>query len=146
MCIRDRGNRFRDLFHVEGNGCEEKIFEANCFGNIDKGFWGNIQRGRWMTNNVLNWRYDRLGSRASICGANDGWGGGAINWKFAEKMLQNDGDCPRRKATFLTPDEFLYDSRPVSYTHRDVYKRQVQCVGVRGSITGRHQHFYREMA
>lgn len=43
------GNRFRDLFHVEGNGCEEKIFEANCFGNIDKGFWGNIQRGRWMT-------------------------------------------------------------------------------------------------
>ena len=81
------GNRFRDLFHVEGNGCEEKIFEANCFGNIDKG------------------------SRASICGANDGWGGGAINWKFAEKMYQNDGDGPRRKATFLTPDEFLYDSK-----------------------------------
>ena len=105
------GNRFRDLFHVEGNGCEEKIFEANCFGNIDKGFWSNIQRGRWMTNNVLNWRYDRLGSRASICGANDGWGGGAINWKFAEKMYQNDGDGPRRKATFLTPDEFLYDSK-----------------------------------
>lgn len=64
-----------------------------------------------MTNNVLNWRYDRLGSRASICGANDGWGGGAINWKFAEKMYQNDGDGPRRKATFLTPDEFLYDSK-----------------------------------
>lgn len=104
------GNRFRDLFHVEGNACEEKIFEANCWGNADKGFWGNIQRGRWMTNNVLNWRYDRLGSRATICGPNDGWGGGAINWRFAEKMYQNDGDGPRRKATFLTPDEFLYDS------------------------------------
>lgn len=104
------GNRFRDLFHVEGNGCEEKIFEANRFGNADKGFWSNIFRGGWMVNNVLNWRYDRLGSRASICGANDGWGGGAINWKFAEKMYENDGDGPRRKATFLTPDEFLYDS------------------------------------
>ena len=53
------GNRFRDLFHVEGNGCEEKIFEANRFGNADKGFWNNIFRGGWMVNNVLNWRYDR---------------------------------------------------------------------------------------
>ena len=29
------GERFRDLFHVEGDGCEEKIFEFNYITNTD---------------------------------------------------------------------------------------------------------------
>ena len=70
------GNRFRDLFHIEGDGCEEKIFEFN-----------------YTTNTSLG----------------GGWGGGAINQDFAHKMLANDGDSYRRKATFLTSDEFFYD-------------------------------------
>jgi tetratricopeptide (TPR) repeat protein len=108
------GNRFRDLFHIEGDGCEEKIFEFNYSTNTSLGgVWGgSIQRGRWMVANVLNWRGDDIvggGKNPQIC-ATGGWGGGAINQDFAHKMLENDGDSYRRKATFLTSDEFFYDA------------------------------------
>ena len=107
------GERFRDLFHIEGDGCEEKIFEFNYTTNTSiGGVWGgSIQRGRWMVANVLNWRGDDIkggGTNPQIC-STGGWGGGAINHEFAHKMLANDGDSYRRKATFLTSDEFFYD-------------------------------------
>ena len=107
------GNRFRDLFHIEGDGCEEKIFEFNYTTNTSLGgVWGgSIQRGRWMVANVLNWRGDDIqggGKNPQIC-STGGWGGGAINQDFAHKMLANDGDSYRRKATFLTSEEFFYD-------------------------------------
>lgn len=107
------GNRFRDLFHVEGDGCEEKIFEFNFSANTALGgVWGgSIQRGRWMVANVLNWRGDDIagGGKSPLICSTGGWGGGAINQDFAHKMLENDGDSYRRKATFLTSDEFFYD-------------------------------------
>ena len=108
------GERFRDLFHIEGDGCEEKIFEFNYTTNTALGgVWGgSIQRGRWMVANVLNWRGDDIvngGKNPQIC-STGGWGGGAINQDFAHKMLENDGDSYRRKATFLTSDEFFYDA------------------------------------
>lgn len=106
------GERFRDLFHIEGDGCEEKIFEFNFTANNDLGgWWENINRGRWMVANVLNWRGDDIvggGMNPQIC-TTGGWGGGSINHEFAHKMLANDGDSYRRKATFLTSDEFFYD-------------------------------------
>ena len=107
------GERFRDLFHIEGDGCEEKIFEFNYTTNTSLGgVWGgSIQRGRWMVANVLNWRGDDIqggGTNPQIC-STGGWGGGSINQDFAHKMLANDGDSYRRKATFLTSDEFFYD-------------------------------------
>jgi len=109
------GERFRDLFHVEGDGCEEKIFEFNFTANTALGgVWGgSIQRGRWMVANVLNWRGDDIvggGKNPQIC-STGGWGGGSINQDFAHKMLENDGDSYRRKATFLTSDEFFYDAK-----------------------------------
>ena len=108
------GERFRDLFHIEGDGCEEKIFEFNYTTNTALGgtWGGSIQRGRWMVANVLNWRGDDIvggGMNPLIC-STGGWGGGSINHEFAHKMLANDGDSYRRKATFLTSDEFFYDS------------------------------------
>lgn len=110
------GERFRDLFHVEGDGCEEKIFEFNYTTNTDaaggnESWRGENGRGRWMVANVLNWRGDDIkggGKSPKICSA-AGWGGGSINQDFAHKMLANDGDSYRRKATFLTSDEFFYD-------------------------------------
>ena len=108
------GNRFRDLFHKEGDGCEEKIFEFNYTTNTAVGgVWGgSIQRGRWMVANVLNWRGDDIqggGKNPQIC-STGGWGGGSINQDFAHKMLENDGDSYRRKATLLTSDEVFYDA------------------------------------
>lgn len=110
------GDRFRDLFHVEGDGCEEKIFEINFTVNVSvttgDGWNYGTKRGHWMTSNVLNWRGDDIvggGKNPQIC-STGGWGGGSINHEFAHKMLANDGDSYRRKATFLTSDEFFYDA------------------------------------
>ena len=109
------GERFRDLFHIEGDGCEEKIFEFNYTTNTSLGgVWGgSIQRGRWMVANVLNWRGDDIagGGKSPLICSTGGWGGGSINHEFAHKMLANDGDSYRRKATFLTSDEFFYDEK-----------------------------------
>jgi len=127
------GERFRDLFHVEGDGCEEKIFEFNYSTNTALGgVWGgSIQRGRWMVANVLNWRGDDIvggGKAPKIC-STGGWGGGSINQDFAHKMLANDGDSYRRKATFLTSDEFFYDEDLCGWASDDIKDKD-------GKVTG----------
>lgn len=112
------GEKFRDLFHIEGDGCSEKIFEFNYTTNTAAAggtapWLGGNARGRWMVANVFNWRGDDIvgtGAAINIVSEN-GWGGGSINHEFAHKMLANDGDSYRRKATFLTSDEFMYDEQ-----------------------------------
>ena len=113
------GERFRDLFHVEGDGCEEKIFEinfsANSAASTGAGWAYGNKRGRWMVANVVNWRGDDIiggGMNPQICAT-----GGSINHEFAHKMLANDGDSYRRKATFLTSDEFFYDATLCPWTN-----------------------------
>lgn len=101
--------RWADLFHVSGDLCEEMIFQANILDNTGVGDWSNkIQRTSWMWIQFWNWRTDKLASKPSFIGP-DGWGGHSIRADFAERMLANDGDSPRRKATFLTGEEFLYE-------------------------------------
>lgn len=102
-------DRWPNLFHASGDLCEEMIFQANALENPNVGDWSNkIQRTSWMWIQFWNWRTDKLASKPSFIGP-DGWGGHSIRTDFAEKMLANDGDSPRRKATFMTPDEFLYE-------------------------------------
>lgn len=102
-------HRWADLFHQSGDLCEEMIFQANVLENTGVGDWDNkIQRTSWMFVQFWNWRTDKLASKPSFIGP-DGWGGHAIRADFAERMLANDGNSPRRKATFLTPDEFFYE-------------------------------------
>lgn len=102
-------DRWANLFHASGDLCEEMIFQANCLDNANVGDWSNkIQRTSWMWIQFWNWRTDKLANKPSFIGP-DGWGGHSIRGDFAEKMLANDGDSPRRKATFMTGDEFLYE-------------------------------------
>ena len=102
-------DRWANLFHTSGDLCEEMVFQANVIENPNIGDWDNkIQRTSWMWPQFWNWRTDKLASKPSFIGP-DGWGGHSIRADFAEKMLANDGDSPRRKATFLTPEEFLYE-------------------------------------
>lgn len=99
---------YRDLTHIEGDGSSEKIFEINVVENPDANSFTEMLRGGWMATNVINWRGDDLPAQANIEGV-AGWGGGAINDKFAEKMYAHEPNSQRRIATFLTADEFLYD-------------------------------------
>ena len=97
-------------FHIDGDGNSEKIFESNF---IQDPAYNGMWRHRWMCANVLCWRLDNLASypvaMENMKPAGGGWNGGAIQEDFAQKFLEHDGDSPRRKATFLTEEEFLYD-------------------------------------
>ncbi len=101
-------------FHVAGDGSPEKIFEPNFLEdpNFTNNPWGSgapIQRGRWMVANVLNWRTDVLASHPNVVSGLDGWNGGAVQEDFAKKFVEHDGNSPRRRACFLTEEEWLYE-------------------------------------
>lgn len=100
-------------FHAAGDGNSEKIFEPNFIEDpaYTSNAWGHGQpifKGRWMCANVLNWRTGSLNSIPKGS-QHDGWGGGAIQEDFAKKFLEHDGNSPRRRATFLTEEEWLYE-------------------------------------
>lgn len=97
-------------FHIDGDGNSEKIFEPNYIMDPQyNGMW----RGRWMVADVLCWRTGSLASCPTVVvnmpGKGGGWNGGAIQEDFAQKFLEHDGNSPRRRATFLTEEEFLYE-------------------------------------
>lgn len=101
------GERWAELFHIEGDGCEEKIFETNIINNASIGDWGGkIQRSTWMEMNLWGWRSSRLAASPK-CQADQGWGGLAIEENFANEFVANDGDSYRRKATIVSYEEFL---------------------------------------
>ena len=95
-------------FHVAGDGNCEKIFEPNFIYDNTASFWDNVWRSRWMVADVFCWRTDALASMPWPCPA-AGWNGGAIQEDFAKKFLAHDGNSARRRACFLTEDEFLYE-------------------------------------
>ena len=101
-------------FHIAGDGNSETIFEPNFIEDpaYTNNAWGSGQpifRGRWMVANVFCWRTDALASQPQPHDGFQGWNGGAIQETFAEKFLAHDGDSPRRRACFLTGDEWLYE-------------------------------------
>ena len=100
-------------FHVSGDGNSEKIFEPNFLEDPDftNNPWGSGAqwRGRWMVANVFCWRTDALASQPLVHDGFQGWNGGAIQEDFAKKFLEHDGDSPRRRACFITGDEWLYE-------------------------------------
>ncbi|MDP4201865.1 MAG: RagB/SusD family nutrient uptake outer membrane protein [Bacteroidota bacterium] len=103
------GDRWASLFHLSGDGCEEKVFEGNIVNSSSIGDWsGKIQRSTWMESNLWGWRTDRLASQPT-CQADGGWGGLAVEENFANAFAANDGSSYRRKATIVSYDEFVTD-------------------------------------
>ena len=101
------GERFGELFHLSGDGSEEKVFELNLINNGSIGDWsGKIQRSTWMEMNLWGWRSSRLAA-SPLIQADQGWGGLAIEETFAKEFAENDGDSYRRKATIISYEEFL---------------------------------------
>ena len=130
-------------FHVDGDGNSEKIFELNYIADPQ---YTSMLRGRWMTADVLCWRTDALASTPTVCadlpGSGGGWNGGAIQEDFAKKFLEHDGKSPRRLATFLTEDEFLYEMDWTGSTVNDGTREQKEADGARGirSAKGVYSH------
>ncbi|MDR0976704.1 MAG: RagB/SusD family nutrient uptake outer membrane protein [Prevotellaceae bacterium] len=100
-----------NLFHVSGDLNEEKIFEIDLKPDPAIGIMGYISgRARWQSNSFWNWRIDKFASLPTFIGISNGWGSyPGIRKDFAQEMLDWEGNSPRRKATFLTPEEFLYE-------------------------------------
>lgn len=97
------GEKWRDLFHIEGDGCEEKVFELNLVRSASLDF---LVRSTWMEANIWGWRSDRLYSQPTTQ-AIAGWGGIAVEENFAKEFYANDGNSYRRKATIITFEEFI---------------------------------------
>ena len=95
-------------FHVAGDGNCEKIFEPNFIYDNTSPFWDNVWRSRWMVADVFCWRTDALASMPGVCPA-AGWNGGAVQEDFAKKFVEHDGNSARRRACFLTEEEWLYE-------------------------------------
>ncbi|MCR5469436.1 MAG: RagB/SusD family nutrient uptake outer membrane protein [Prevotella sp.] len=96
-------------FHIAGDGNSEKIFEPNYIYDSNAGSSNDKNsRSRWMVANLFNWRTQALASMPAVCPA-AGWSGGAIQQDFAKKFVEHDGNSPRRRACFLTEEEFLYE-------------------------------------
>ncbi len=100
------GERWSDLFHMKGDGNEEKIFEGNVVYNAQVSINGKTTG---QHTSLWTWRCDRFPVIPNNC-AVSGWGGLSIDEKYAEAMLAHDGDSWRRKGTFMTEEEFLYTS------------------------------------
>jgi len=101
------GEEWGSLFHIEGDGSPEKVFELNIVENTNIGEWsGKIQRSTWMEANLWGWRTDRLNAQP-IMQRHGGWGGLAIERDFAHEFAAHDGDSHRRKATMLSYHEFI---------------------------------------
>lgn len=101
------GEDWGSLFHIEGDGSSEKVFELNLVNNNNIGDWsGKIQRSTWMELNLWGWRTDKLAAKP-VMQSDAGWGGLAIERDFAHEFAAHDGDSHRRKATMLSYDEFI---------------------------------------
>ena len=116
------GNQWANLFHVEGDCNEEKVFEMNIEYNSALGSWGGqIQRSTWMEANIWNWRSDHFVAGASpqgkYTGGVDGWGGLGVPQWFGDEFFANDGHSPRFDGTFKRIDDAVYN---MEYTSPEI--------------------------
>lgn len=99
-----------DLFHLEGDGCSESIFEFNLVWASDvPSFYDRAGRNQAI---LWNWRMDKMrpvnGMGSQV--VNNGWGEVNPTRKFIETLLANDGiNSARRKAWVKSYDEVLYE-------------------------------------
>ncbi len=130
-------------FHMVGDGNSEKIFEPNLVDNpaMYASQWARWSsphmRDRWMVANVFNWRSKSLITIPGISNT-DGWGGGAVQEDFAEKFVAHDGNSARRRACFLTEEEFLCDLEWPNSTYPDnnATREQLMSDPLRGLAVG----------
>lgn len=114
------GEKWADLFHIEGDCNEEKVFEANLEYNPSSGDWsfgsgvGYMQHSTWMESNCFNWRAGNFVANPAgkYCGI-DGWGSIGIPQWFGEAMMANEKGSYRCKGTLMTIEDAVYQTSGV---------------------------------
>ena len=111
------GEKYADLFHVEGDANEEKVFEMNIEYNsgISGMNWGNpgmgmVGRTTWMEANIWSWRVDHFAAAPHLVyqGGADGWGGLGVPQWFGDEFFANDGHSYGFDATLKHVDDAIY--------------------------------------
>ena len=110
------GTKMRDLFHMAGDGCEEKILEVNFVSNDSYG-----RNGRWdyQENQSLFLRqfknvYPEFTLQA------DGWGNNmGPSKKFVDAILTNEAGSFRQKAWMCSYEELLTEFSYARDTKKD---------------------------
>ena len=102
------GERMQELFHIEGDGNEEKVFEASVVNNNNLSTFTQLFRSTWQHANMWCWRGDRFQAVPKEVGMrSNGWGGLGVRTDFAEEFIANDGDSYRRKYSIISYEEVL---------------------------------------
>lgn len=102
------GERMQELFHIEGDGNEEKVFEASVVNNPNLSTWTQLFRSTWQHANMWCWRGDRFAAVPKEVGMRaNGWGGLGVREDFAREFIANDGDSYRRKYSIISYEEVL---------------------------------------
>ena len=97
------GSKMRDLFHVAGDGCEEKIFEINV---VDNDSYGS--RGRWDYQENQSLFFRQMTQFPDFTLQAVGWGNNtAPTEKFVNAILANEAGSARQKAWMVSYEELL---------------------------------------
>lgn len=110
------GEKFADLFHVEGDANEEKIFEINMEYNPAIGAWnfgsglGSYHHSTWMEANCFCWREGNMVTSplSTYNGNIGGWGSIGVPQWYGDAFQANDGDSYRRKATIINCEDVFF--------------------------------------
>ena len=117
------GDEYLDLFHVEGDGCKEKVFEINMrYNTATGGGWsfgsgnGAMQHSTWMEANCFNWRAGnfKVNPAQGYEKGLDGWGSIGVPLWFGNEFHDNDGDSKRFKATLMHIDDAVYQTSGIA--------------------------------
>ena len=111
------GEEFANLFHIEGDGCPEKVFEVNVRYNPGAGEWstgsglGWNQHSTWMEPQCFQIRsgYFKKNPLLKYTGGVEGWGSIGLPEWYSAAFVENDGrDSKRLQATMVTIDDLIY--------------------------------------
>ena len=95
------GDEFANLFHIEGDGCPEKVFEVNVRYNPGA--------GEWSTGSGLGWNQHSTWMEPQCFQIRSGWGSIGLPEWYSAAFVENDGrDSKRLQATMVTIDDLIY--------------------------------------
>ena len=118
------GSEWGNLFHIQGDGCPEKIFEINFRYNGSSGDWssgsgmGYMNHSTWMEAQSFQIRSGKFKKNPLLkyTGGVEGWGSIGLPEWFANAFVENDGEASDRlKATMVKIDDLVFQNTDNSY-------------------------------